>query len=170
LEFIQRCAESEVVAEVAQVENKRPGGKGIMLKKLHVKFDESESEDELYEELPDAKEQMEEEMKEEDKTMINDPTISDLDYLKARTVKNVDKLFEDDEEEEEEEAPKKKVKKEAPKKRRTKKEGNSQRSSQKRNCSTQKGNRTFREKARRRERRHRQDRSPICKKSQLLDH
>ena len=52
----------------------------------------------------------EEELKEEDKTMVNDPGISDLDYLKARTVKNVDKLFEEEEEEkiEQEPSPKKK--------------------------------------------------------------
>jgi hypothetical protein len=38
----------------------------------------------------------EQELKEEDKTLVNDPGISDLDYLKARTVKNVDKLFDDE--------------------------------------------------------------------------
>jgi multiple RNA-binding domain-containing protein 1 len=51
---ISQAKKPKIEAKVAQVENKRPGGKGIMLKKLHVKFDESESEDELYEELPDV--------------------------------------------------------------------------------------------------------------------
>ena len=42
----------KVEAKVTQVENRRRGGEGIMLKKTHVKFDESESEDELYNEIP----------------------------------------------------------------------------------------------------------------------
>ena len=68
----------KVVPHIESVEAKRPGGKGILLTRTHLKFEESESEPE--ELIYDA-----------DRSNESKAKLSDIEYLRSKVVRNLDK-------------------------------------------------------------------------------
>ena len=67
----------KVVPLIESVEAKRPGGKGIMLTRTHLKFEESESESES------------ESPTQVDQSDVDKPKVSDFEYLKSKVVRKV---------------------------------------------------------------------------------
>ena len=67
----------KVVPLIESVEAKRPGGKGIMLTRTHLKFEESDSDSES----PTQNDQSE----------VDKPKLSDFEYLKSKVVKKIGK-------------------------------------------------------------------------------
>eukprot|EP00002_Diphylleia_rotans_P037967 TRINITY_DN8561_c0_g1_i1.p1 TRINITY_DN8561_c0_g1~~TRINITY_DN8561_c0_g1_i1.p1 ORF type:complete len:683 (+),score=195.43 TRINITY_DN8561_c0_g1_i1:100-2148(+) len=111
-----------VVKEVKKekVASKKTGGDGLFLERAHVKFDDDESEDELYNEIPDTTRFADEEKEDipEVKTdnLAYNAKVSDLDYLRSKMKKGVseekpseneadDDSEEDVDEDDEEDAP-----------------------------------------------------------------
>lgn len=74
----------KVTPHIESVEAKRPGGKGILLTRTHLKFEESESESE--ETVPNANQSVESKSK-----------LSDIEYLRSKVVKRLGKDCENSE-------------------------------------------------------------------------
>ncbi|KAF9929920.1 hypothetical protein FBU30_001079 [Linnemannia zychae] len=83
-------------AQVVAIKNRKPGGEGLMVTQTKITFEDSD--DELYDNLPtvkaDAKEgeNIDTEMSEapQEDNLVNDTTVSDLDWLKSRMAKPAD--------------------------------------------------------------------------------
>jgi len=92
--------------KVSLVESRRTGGKGFMLEKTHIKFEdendeneeiEKEEDDDMYQDVPPSLK--EEVIQSQQNLLANNPEVSNIDYLRSKMRKN----FGDDSDESDEE-------------------------------------------------------------------
>jgi multiple RNA-binding domain-containing protein 1 len=108
----EKKEEEKVTKIVKEVPNLKPGGQNLTVKRTHLTFgDDGESDDEEYQDMPgkntenDAMDAEGEKESEEDKkpkdAVVDNPEISDMDYLKSRMKSDFDfsKFDSDDENE-----------------------------------------------------------------------
>jgi len=75
------CSKPKVVPLIESVEAKRPGGKGIMLTRTHLKFEDSDSDSEPPTQI--------------DRSRVDKLKVSDFEYLKSKVVRKVGEESED---------------------------------------------------------------------------
>ncbi|ORZ02049.1 hypothetical protein BCR41DRAFT_313562, partial [Lobosporangium transversale] len=98
-----------VHAQVMAIKNRKPGGEGLTVTQTKITFDDSD--DELYDNLPLVKSANKDDKKAEENegedvlmsdatpkedSLVNDSSISDLDWLKSRMVKPAQEKMEED--------------------------------------------------------------------------
>ncbi|KAF9903176.1 hypothetical protein BX616_001698 [Lobosporangium transversale] len=99
----------KVHAQVMAIKNRKPGGEGLTVTQTKITFDDSD--DELYDNLPLVKSANKDDKKAEENegedvlmsdatpkedSLVNDSSISDLDWLKSRMVKPAQEKMEED--------------------------------------------------------------------------